>query len=163
MLAKAMLFIVVCWPHAVATSSLPMQIIQRQLQHQGYDIAIGSRAAAGAEEAHRSFSRRLLSLGLRWIVRSVYRIGVYDTQCGFKMYTQDAARRLHHAQTLMGFSFDLEILYLATKWGYRIAEIPVTWVDAPGSKVDTPKELKRFLRDLFLIKWNELRGVYANS
>jgi dolichyl-phosphate beta-glucosyltransferase len=63
----------------------------------------------------------------------------------------------------MGFSFDLEILYLAAKLGYRVAEVPVSWVDAPGSKVDMRKEVKRFLRDLFRIKWNDLRGVYAKA
>ena len=63
----------------------------------------------------------------------------------------------------MGFSFDLEILYLASKLGYRVAEVPVNWIDAPGSKVDTSKEVRRFLRDLFLIKWNDLRGVYAKA
>lgn len=74
-----------------------------------------------------------------------------DTQCGFKMYTQKAAKELHAKQTIMGFSFDLEILFLASKYGYRIAEVPVSWVDAPGSKVDTKKEVQRFLRDLVKI------------
>ena len=134
-----------------------------KVQQEGYDIAVGSRAATGAEEGHKSFLRHLLSWGLRWIVHTLFRIGVRDTQCGFKMYTREAAHRLHHAQTIMGFSFDLEILYLASKWGYRIAEVPVTWIDAPGSKVDTSKEVRRFVRDLFLIKWNDLRGVYAKS
>ena len=91
----------------------------------------------------------------------VFRIGVQDTQCGFKLYTQETAQRLHRTQTLMGFSFDLEILYLAEKFGYRIAEVPVTWIDAPGSKVDTTKEAQRFLRDLMKIKMNDLRGRYA--
>jgi dolichyl-phosphate beta-glucosyltransferase len=60
----------------------------------------------------------------------------------------------------MGFSFDLEILYLASKYGYKIAEVPVSWVDAPGSKVDTRKEVQRFLRDLMKVKMNDLKGVY---
>lgn len=151
---------------ADADNSTPIEEISKlldKLEREGYDIAVGSRAASGAEEGHKSFLRHLLSWGLRWIVRTVFRIGVSDTQCGFKMYTRAAARRLHHAQTIMGFSFDLEILYLASKWGYRIAEVPVNWIDAPGSKVDTTKEVRRFLRDLFIIKWNDLRGVYAEA
>lgn len=151
---------------ADADNSTPIEEISKLLtkvQQEGYDIAVGSRAATGAEEGHKSFLRHLLSWGLRWIVHTLFRIGVRDTQCGFKMYTREAAHRLHHAQTIMGFSFDLEILYLASKWGYRIAEVPVTWIDAPGSKVDTTKEVRRFVRDLFLIKWNDLRGVYAKS
>ena len=151
---------------ADADNSTPIEEIPKLLhkvQKEGYDVAVGSRAADGAEEGHKSFLRHTLSWGLRWIVRTGFHIGVRDTQCGFKMYTRKAAQRLHHAQTIMGFSFDLEILYLASKWGYRIAEVPVTWIDAPGSKVDTAKEVKRFLRDLFIIKWNDLRGVYAKS
>jgi dolichyl-phosphate beta-glucosyltransferase len=135
----------------------------RKLEDESYDIAIGSRAADGAAESHRSRLRRLLSGGLRWIVRNIFRISVRDTQCGFKLFTQEAAKRLHSAQTIAGFSFDLEILYLAAKLGYRVAEVPVRWIDAPGSKVDTRKEVQRFLRDLLRIKWNDLRGVYASA
>lgn len=149
-----------------ADNSTPIEELEKllvKLDQEGYDIAIGSRAAAGAREAHRSPLRRMMSAGLRWLVRRVFRIGVRDTQCGFKMYTREAARRLHTAQTIPGFSFDLEILYLASKLGYRIAEVPVAWVDAPGSKVDTRKEVQRFLRDLLKIKLNDLRGVYATA
>lgn len=84
-----------------------------------------------------------------------------DTQCGFKLFSYPAAQRLYNAQTIAGFSFDLEILYLASKFGYGVAEVAVAWVDAPGSKVDAAKEIRRFLRDLLKIKWNDLRGVYA--
>lgn len=126
----------------------------------GYDVAIGSRAADGAREANRSAVRQALSDGLRLIVRHGLAIPVRDTQCGFKLFTREAARRLFSAQTIDGFSFDLEILYLASRAGFRIAEIPVQWVDAPGSKVDTRREIQRFLRDLSRIRLNELRGVY---
>lgn len=149
-----------------ADNSTPIEEISKLLhkvEQEGYAIAIGSRAAEGAAEGHKSWIRHLLSGGLRWLVRVLFRIGVRDTQCGFKLYSREAAHRLHRAQTIMGFSFDLEILYLAAKWGYRIAEVPVNWIDAPGSKVDMRREVKRFVRDLFRIKWNDLRGVYAKA
>jgi dolichyl-phosphate beta-glucosyltransferase len=149
-----------------ADNSTPIEEVGkllRKLDTEGYDVAVGSRAVEGAEEAHRSPLRRLMSGGLRWLVRNVLRIGVQDTQCGFKMYTREAARRLHTAQTLMGFSFDLEILYLASRFGYRIAEVPVAWIDAPGSKVDTRKEAQRFLRDMCKIRLGDLRGQYAGA
>ena len=60
----------------------------------------------------------------------------------------------------MGFSFDLEHLYLARKYGFSVAEVPVQWIDAPGSKVDTRKEVQRFLKDLLKIKLNDWRGIY---
>lgn len=151
---------------ADADNSTPIEEVQKllhKLDSEGYDVAIGSRAASGAQEAHRSLLRRTMSGGLRWIVRNIFRIGVRDTQCGFKMYSRVAAHRLHTAQTILGFSFDLEILYLASKLGYKIAEVPVSWIDAPGSKVDTRKEAQRFLRDLLKIKFNDLKGVYANA
>jgi len=103
----------------------------------------------------------MLSEGLRLIVKYVFKIGVKDTQCGFKLYTREAAKQLHHSQIIMGFSFDLEILYLAKKFGYQIAEVPVEWIDAPGSKVDTRKEVQRFLKSLAKIKINDLRGNYS--
>jgi dolichyl-phosphate beta-glucosyltransferase len=149
-----------------ADNSTPIEELEkllRKLDGEGFDVAVGSRAAAGAEEAHRPLLRRVMSGGLRWTVRHLFRIGVRDTQCGFKLFTHAAAQRLYGAQTIMGFSFDMEILYLAARFGYRIAEVPVTWIDAPGSKVDPAREVQRFLRDLLKIKWNDLRGVYARS
>ncbi|MEI8309003.1 MAG: dolichyl-phosphate beta-glucosyltransferase [Chloroflexales bacterium] len=149
-----------------ADNSTPIEELGKllpTLEQQGYDIAVGSRAASGAEEAHRTLLRRTLSGGLRLMVRLLFRIGVRDTQCGFKLFTRAAAHRLYAAQTIDGFSFDLEILYLAARLGYRVAEVPVSWIDAPGSKVDTTREIQRFLRDLLRIKWNDLRGVYARA
>jgi dolichyl-phosphate beta-glucosyltransferase len=149
-----------------ADNSTPIEEVTKllhKLDDEGYDIAVGSRAAAGAQEASKSLVRRIMSGGLRWIVSNIFRIGVQDTQCGFKMFTRESAQRLHSAQTIEGFSFDLEILYLASKLGYRVAEVPVAWIDAPGSKLDPSKEAQRFLRDLVKIKINDLRGVYAQA
>jgi dolichyl-phosphate beta-glucosyltransferase len=146
-----------------ADNSTPIEEVSKllnKLEKEGFDVAVGSRAAEGAEEGKKTLFRKILSGGLRWIVKNIFRIGVKDTQCGFKMYTREAAQKLHTKQTIMGFSFDLEILYLASKYGYKIAEVPVSWIDAPGSKVDTRKEIQRFLRDLMKIKMNDLKGVY---
>ena len=149
-----------------ADNSTPIEEVRKvlhKLDQEGYDVAIGSRAAAGAGEASKGVVRRMMSGGLRWIVANFFKIGVRDTQCGFKMFTQEAAQRLYTAQTIDGFSFDLEILYLAAKLGYKIVEVPVAWVDAPGSKVDPTKEAQRFLRDLVQIKLNDWKGVYDNA
>lgn len=149
---------------ADADNSTPIEEasnLLQKLESKTYDVAVGSRALSASGEANKSLLRRVLSGGLRWIVRNIFRIPVKDTQCGFKMYTKEAAQHLHQTQTLMGFSFDLEILYLATKFGYKVVEVPVSWVDSPGSKVDTRKEVQRFVRDLLKIKFNDLRGRYA--
>ena len=146
-----------------ADNSTPIEQVEkllRELTENGYDIAVGSRVIEGAQEAKRSLLRRILSGGLRLIVKYIIKIGVRDTQCGFKLYRRQAARQLHGNQTEMGFAFDLEILYLATKYGYQVSEVPVEWIDAPGSKVDTRKEAQRFLKTLFKIKLTDWRGGY---
>jgi dolichyl-phosphate beta-glucosyltransferase len=129
----------------------------------GADLAIGSRRELGASVEHRSLFRRLLTFGLHQIVRFGLGVPVKDTQCGFKLFRADTAKALFEAQTVVGFSFDLEILYLAARKGLRIAEVPVRWYDAPGSKVDARKEIVRFLQSIARIRWNALSGVYADA
>lgn len=151
---------------ADADNSTPIEEVGKLLakvEIEGYGLAVGSRAAEGAEEGKKSFFRHLLSRGLRLLVKVFLRVGVKDTQCGFKMYTREAARRIHSLQTILGFSFDLEVLFLAARLGYRVAEVPVAWIDAPGSKVDARKEVQRFLRDILIIRRNDLRGVYREG
>lgn len=148
---------------ADADNSTPIEEVTKliaKLDREGYDVAVGSRAAEGASEGNKSLLRHILSDGLRMIVRYGLRIKVRDTQCGFKMYTREAARKLHTIQTINGFSFDLEILYLAFKLGYKVAEVPVSWIDAPGSKVDARKEVQRFVKDIFRILSNDVKGIY---
>ncbi|MCA0295031.1 MAG: glycosyltransferase family 2 protein [Actinobacteria bacterium] len=129
----------------------------------GADLVIASRAAEGASVNNRSFLRSSMTAGLRWIVRLGLGVGVRDTQCGFKLFTAEAAQRISAAQTVEGFSFDLELLYLARRFGYRVAEVPVAWFDAPGSKVDPAKEAVRFLTSIVRIRANSLRGVYRDA
>lgn len=129
----------------------------------GADVAIGSRAADGSQEASKSAMRRMMSGGLRTLVRILFNVGVKDTQCGFKMFTAAAARDLFSRQRIDGFSFDLEVLYLAEKFDYRIDEVPVEWIDAPGSTVDAAKVAMRFLVDLFVIRFDDLRGRYRTA
>jgi dolichyl-phosphate beta-glucosyltransferase len=151
---------------ADADNSTPIEEFAKllaKINDEGYDVAIGSRALSGGSEANKSPVRRLLSNGLRWMVQHVVGIQVRDSQCGFKLYTREAADKLILAQTIMGFSFDLEHLYLAQKYDLNIAEVPVQWIDAPGSKVDTRKEVQRFVRDLVKIKLNDWRGNYELS
>ncbi len=151
---------------ADADNSTPIEELSRllaKLADEGYDVAVGSRAAKGAGESNRKLLRRVMSSTLRFLVQNVLRIGVRDTQCGFKMYTAAAAAKLYEAQTINGFSFDLEHLFLAAKWGWRVAEVPVAWVDSPGSKVDAIKESRRFLKDMVTILRNNWRGIYPQA
>lgn len=148
---------------ADADGSTPIDVTAEflaRVRSGGADVVIASRAHL-AGLARRSPLRRLLSAGLRLVVHTVLRLGVADSQCGFKLFRRSVARRVFAAQAIPGFSFDLEALYLARKAGARIAEVPVDWVDSPGSKVDPTREVARFLRDIVAIRRNDLRGMYA--
>lgn len=147
---------------ADADQSTPIEQYDRlaTLIGQGYDVVVGSRSADGAQVSGKSLTRRVLSGGLHTVVRG-FGIAVSDTQCGFKLFTRDAARTLFTTQIVDGFSFDLEVLYLAHRRGYRVAEVPVEWIDAPGSTVDAAKVSLQFVRDLARIRLNDVRGRYA--
>ena len=130
----------------------------------GHDVAIGSRAAEGAEVSNKSLARKVFSKGLNLIVRFGFGVPFADTQCGFKMFTADAADKLFTHQIVDQFSFDLEILYLAqNRFDLTVAEVPVEWIDAPGSTVDATKVAIEFLRDMAQIKWFDLRGRYRSA
>ncbi len=128
-----------------------------------YGISVGSRALLSAEATKKSVLRRVISKGLQIVVRFGFRIDTRDTQCGFKLFRRDVALDLFGRQLMDGFSFDLELLYLAAKRGYKTIEVPVEWIDAPGSKVDATKVSLSFLVDLCKIRINDIRGRYANS
>ncbi|OLF07071.1 hypothetical protein BU204_35940 [Actinophytocola xanthii] len=150
---------------ADADQSTPIEQFDRlaALIDAGFDVVAGSRAAQGATVSGKSLTRRVLSRGLRAVVSRGFGITVTDTQCGFKLFTKDAAQELFSTQLVNGFSFDLEVLYLARHLGYRVAEVPVEWIDAPGSTVDAAKVSMQFLRDLLRIRLNRVLGRYRRA
>jgi len=130
---------------------------------EGFDIAVGSRAAEGAVEENKSFLRHFVSWGLRTVAAALSGVKVKDTQCGFKLFKRDVALDLFNKQKMDGFSFDLELLYLANKLGYSVAEVPVRWFDAPGSKVNSVKDGIQFLKDIFAVRKLDRQGAYAEG
>lgn len=150
---------------ADADQSTPIEQFETLLSelHDGADVAIGSRAVDGATVANKSLLRTMFSKGLNLIVRRGCGVPFRDTQCGFKMFTREAGHTLFRRQLVDQFSFDLEILFLARKLGMRVAEVPVEWVDAPGSTVDPAKVALEFLADIAQIRWWDLRGRYRQD
>jgi dolichyl-phosphate beta-glucosyltransferase len=150
---------------ADADNSTPIEELPRLMVtlNEGFDVVIGSRAADGAEEHDRSLKRQITSGVLRGVVRLSSGIQVKDTQCGFKLFRRNAARTLFGAQRTMKFTFDLEILYLARKFGFSVAEVPVQWFDAPGSKVNAVRDGLRFLRDIRRIVRDDRAGLYDSK
>src|SRR5207249_160640 len=111
----------------------------------GYDIAIGSRAVPGAEVEqpqvwYRALAGKLFGLGTRtFCIR-----GIHDTQCGFKAMKREVAQKIFPQVTSNTAIFDIEMLVVATRAGYRIAELPVHWVHDPDTRI--PYNLRRAIR-----------------
>jgi dolichyl-phosphate beta-glucosyltransferase len=148
-----------------ADLSTPIQQLGRLLAVQrelGAPVVVGSRAVVGAAVHARSLPRRLLSRSAAALSRRSLGLPHADTQCGFKLFTRDAARFLFARQTLPGFAFDLEILYVAHRAGMRVAEVAVEWHDAPGSKVSGVKDAVAGARDIARIRRRARAGRYTD-
>lgn len=137
-----------------ADLSTPIEEVEKLLAalSAGADIAIGSRRLATSVVEPQPFHRRLMGGVFSTLVRLLAVPGVRDSQCGFKCYRRAVARRIAELQRLPGFSFDVEHLYLARKMGWKVAEVGVRWVDAPGTKVKPIRDSYRMLRDLLRIR-----------
>lgn len=135
----------------------------------GYDIVIGSRTSrVGSPLSRRVMSKSMIIL--RKITVGVNQI--HDTQCGFKMFTSDSAEKLFKKINSLhnGFSeingsnvtagFDVELLYIASKMGYKIKEVPVEWLYVESRRVSPIKDSINGLLDLFTISSNKLTGKY---
>jgi dolichyl-phosphate beta-glucosyltransferase len=124
------------------------------------DVAIGSREAAGArrfdEPPYRHYTGRVFSLAVKLLILR----GFEDTQCGFKCFRDAAAKDLFSRQRFNGWSFDVEVLYLARRRGYRIREVPISWHYQTDSRIRLLDDSLRMFFDLLRIRWNGMRGVY---
>jgi len=118
-----------------------------------YDIAIGSRALALSRILKKQpWWRRSMGKLFNKLVKALVIGGFDDTQCGFKLFRGDCARRLFGKATVNRFAYDVEILALAMKNGCRIREVPVTWVNSPESKVNPLTDSARMFFDLLKIR-----------
>ena len=145
-----------------ADLSMPIEEVSKFIPPQltNVDIAIGSREAPGSvrynEPAYRHFTGRVFNTLIRWLVLP----GLQDTQCGFKCIRADVARDIFPYQTLMGWAFDVELLYIARHHGYSVVEIPIDWYFNADSKISVVRDSLRMFLDLLLIRRNARRGLY---
>jgi dolichyl-phosphate beta-glucosyltransferase len=123
-------------------------------------ISIASRYAEGAKTEPQPFYRVLWSRLCNKVIQRSLVPGVKDTQCGFKAFTAEAARDLFRRATIDGWAFDLEILALARKEGYAIAEVGVEWTDDKRSKINPLKDMWKVIREALVIRKNLRTGVY---
>lgn len=131
-----------------ADMSTPIEELDKfwPLTEQSYDVVIGSRGLPDSDlEVRQPKSRELIGRVFNTIVQTFLVPGLSDTQCGFKLFSADAANAVFPKQTLHGFAFDVEILMLAHRQGFKIKEAPVKWVNDPGSKVSTLNGMKGFI------------------
>jgi dolichyl-phosphate beta-glucosyltransferase len=134
-----------------ADGSTPIHEIKKLIRavSDGADIAFGSRAiSSGQTIVEKTVHRYLLGTIFTMIVKHYTGLAVHDTQCGFKLFRKEAAKKLFSELVTEGFAFDVEILARARKEGYRLREIPVHWYDVSGSKVRLFTDSIRMLQDV---------------
>ena len=146
-----------------ADLSMPIEEVSRFLPPalEGYDIAIASRETPGAvrygEPAYRHWIGRVFNQAVKLLAVP----GFEDTQCGFKCFRAQAGEDLFRVQRLDGWTFDVEVLFIALRRGYRVVEVPIPWYYNPGSRIRPVRDAFGMLADLFRIRANWRRGLYA--
>lgn len=130
----------------------------------GFDVAIGSRALAESkltrkQPQYRVWLGRIANKAIQVIVPALR--GIKDTQCGFKLFKGDIARKIFPLQRIERWGFDFEILHIARKHGFKVAEVPVAWSHSGDSRLrlsDYPKTLM----ELFKVRINDIKGCYKH-
>jgi dolichyl-phosphate beta-glucosyltransferase len=122
---------------------------------EGYDVAIGSRVVRreGEVEVKTTIHRRIIGRTFAFLTGLLALGGIADTQCGFKMFRREVATAVFSRQKIVGFAFDVEILFIARRLSLSIIEVPVNWVAQPGSKVNLVTDSLRMLWDNCWISW----------
>lgn len=127
---------------------------------QGYDVVIGSIEIKGSKaQQTAAWYRQMLGKISKYIVRILAIWEIHDTQRAFKLFSADVAKAIFSRQTIYRWGFDIEVLIIAKKLGYKIKEVPVTWVN-PGGGTLTLKAYFNTFKELLKIKWNLIRGKY---
>jgi glycosyltransferase involved in cell wall biosynthesis len=146
-----------------ADLSSPIEEVERlwgAAEREHAPVVIGSRAVdRSLVGIHQPFFREMSGRFFNLAMRAVTGLPFHDTQCGFKLFERAAAREIFKRQTLDGFGFDVEVLYIASHLGYRTLEVPVRWNDVAGTKVSMLLGAKGFL-DPIKVRWNGVRGKY---
>lgn len=143
-----------------------MDIIGNMLTRIGQDcqVVIGSRVLPGSTLVDVPFPRFLAGQVFSWFVRLIAFKGIRDTQCGVKAFRWDVVQKIFPISTINDFGMDVELLYLAKKFGYKICPLPVRMTGYRGdSRVRLFSDSLRMFWELILIRWNDLTGKYPNK
>lgn len=129
--------------------------------NEGYDIVIGSRALPeSAIEIRQPRYREIMGKIFNIIVRTIGLNEFRDTQCGFKCFKREGALKAFNLQKINGFAFDVEILYIAKKFGLKIKDVPIRWINSSESKVHLIKGFLSMFLELLKIRLYDWKGYY---
>ncbi len=147
--------------------SMPPEHIERFFDNDAggtprFDVTIGSREAPGARRIGEPWRRHFYGRMFNWLVRATAVRGIHDTQCGFKMFSAEAAQAVFRLQRLDGWAFDVELLFLARKAGFSVGEAPIDWRYDPDSRVSLLKGGFAFL-DVLRVRLNDILGKYPQQ
>ena len=140
-----------------ADLSTPIEEIEKLMPwfDKGYDIVIGSRGLPQSNIIiHQPFYRETMGRIFSIIVQILNIRGINDTQCGFKCFRRDVAYQIFPKQTIRGFTFDVEVLYIASNLGNRIKEVPIDWYNSPQTSVNAISDYLKMFIDLLRIRFN---------
>jgi len=148
-----------------ADLSMPVEEIAKFIPPapEDFDVAIASREAKGAVRYNEPPYRHFGGRGINFIIQLLILPGLNDTQCGFKCFRAEVAKDIFQKQTLHGWSFDIELLHIARRRGYRVREIPIHWYHFADSKVSALRDAVHMIRDIFRIRVNTWRGMYDRN
>jgi len=128
------------------------------------DIAIGSRDVTGSQVVvHQPWLRENAGKGFNWVVRLLTALPYKDTQCGFKLFKMDSCKDIFRKQRIEKYAFDVEILFIARKWGLVAIEVPVVWRHSEDSKVRLFPDAPLTGLDLLRIHLFNLLGHYKRA
>ncbi len=127
----------------------------------GYDILIASREAPGAVRVDEPEYRHIMGRIATYIIKAAAISDYEDTQCGFKMFRGEVADDLFAVQRMNGIGFDVELLFVAKRRGYKVKEVPITWYFDTYSTMRLWDDSVRLLREIWEIRRNWRRGLYG--
>jgi len=147
---------------ADADFSMPIEEIAKFLPPQmgDYDVAIGSREAAGAVRYNEPHYRHFMGRVFNFYVKILAIPGFEDTQCGFKCFRREVAWSILPCQTIDGWAFDVELLFIALRHGYRVVEVPINWYYGENSRVSPVRDTINMIREVLRIRYNGFTGRY---
>ncbi len=150
---------------ADADFSMPVEEIAKFLppHMEGYDVAIGNREAPGAKRYNEPAYRHFMGRDFNFYVKVLAIPGFEDTQCGFKCFRREVAWNILPYQTIDGWAFDVELLFIALRHGYHIVEVPINWYYGENSRVSPVRDTINMIREVLRIRYNGFTGRYDSA